>query len=486
VPTHLLLIVLIAPAVQAQPTAPHLGYVYPAGGRQGTTFQVRIGGRSLDGVTDVSVSGDGVEAKVVEQDKPLTQQQINTLREKLQELTKKGRDPATLKEMAEIREQISGSLKRLANPALAEIVRVEMAIAPAAGPGERELRLATPLGLSNPLVFCIGSLPEASEKDVETNAADAETIVTLPVTVNGRIVPGDMTKILFPARQGQQFEKADVDRYRFEARQGQQLIVAASARELIPYLADAVPGWFQAVVTLYDVAGKELAYDDDYRFHPDPVLHYAIPADGEYILEIRDAIYRGREDFVYRITLGELPFVTSIFPLGGPAGAATPVELKGWNLAVDTLTMDAKDKTPGLYPLCVSKGELVSNHVPFAVDTLPECFEKESNDSPETAQEIALPMIVNGRIDKSGDWDIFRFAGHAGAQIVAEVHARRLDSPLDSVLRLTDAAGRSCGFADPRDPAGGRDLLCPSGRRPAPGWPGVCLPIASQCTAAGF
>ena len=32
------------------------------------------------------------------------------------------------------------------------------------------------------------------------------------------------------------------------------------------------------------------------------------------------AIYRGREDFVYRITIGELPFVTSIFPLGGRAG----------------------------------------------------------------------------------------------------------------------------------------------------------------------
>jgi len=448
------ILLLIAPAIQAQQGAPHLGYVYPAGGRQGTALQVRIGGRSLDGVTDVSVSGGGVEAKVVEQDKPLTQQQINTLREKLQELQKKGRDPATLKEMAEIRDQISASLKRNANPALAEIVSVQVTIAPDAGLGERELRLATPLGLSNPLVFCVGQLPEASEKDVETSAADAETTVTLPVTVNGRIVPGDTAKILFPARQGQQFQKADVDRYRFEAHKGQQLIVAASARELIPYLADAVPGWFQAVVTLYDVTGKELAYDDDYRFHPDPVLHYAIPADGEYILEIKDAIYRGREDFVYRIALGELPFVTSIFPLGGPAGAATTVELKGWNLPVDKVTMDTREKRPGVHPLSVSRGELVSNHVPFAVDTLPECLEKESNDSPERAQPITLPMIINGRIDRSGDRDVFRFEGHAGEQIVAEVYARWLDSPLDSVLKLTGAAGRQLAFNDDHEDKG--------------------------------
>ena len=128
-------------------------------------------------------------------------------------------------------------------------------------------------------------------------------------------------------------------------------MIAASARELIPYLADAVPGWFQAVLTLYDASGNELAYDDDYRFHPDPVIHYAVPKDGEYSIEIRDALYRGREDFVYRIAIGELPFVTSAFPLGGRAGAKTTVQLTGWNLPASKMTMDAKRKGPGVYPL---------------------------------------------------------------------------------------------------------------------------------------
>ena len=40
-------------------TRPHIGYVYPAGGRQGTTFQVVVGGQFLDGVNDACVSGDG-------------------------------------------------------------------------------------------------------------------------------------------------------------------------------------------------------------------------------------------------------------------------------------------------------------------------------------------------------------------------------------------------------------------------------------------
>jgi hypothetical protein len=441
----------IVPVVQAQPSPPHLGYAYPAGGQRGTTFQVRIGGRALDGVTHVYISGAGIQATVIGYDKPLTQKEINTLREKLQELQKKGRDPAALKEMADLRERIAASVKRNANPALAEVVVIEVTLTPDAAVGTRELRLLAPLGLSNPLAFCVGSLPEAREKDAETSEADAEIVVTLPVTVNGRIVPTDTTRLLRPMRQNQQFQYADVDRYRFAARKGQQLVVAARARELIPYLADAVPGWFQAVVTLYDIHGKELAYDDDWRFHPDPVLHYEIPADGEYILEIKDAIYRGREDFVYRITLGELPFVTSTFPLGGPAGARTAVDLKGWNLPATRITAEPKEagKRDLRSLIADSVGhQSIFNPVPFAVDTLPECLEKESNDSLPNAQAVTLPILINGRIDKAGDWDVFRFEGHAGERIVAEVYARRLDSPLDSVLRLTDAAGRQLAFND--------------------------------------
>jgi hypothetical protein len=125
------------------------------------------------------------------------------------------------------------------------------------------------------------------------------------------------------------------------------LVISVSARELIPYIADAVPGWFQATLALYNAEGKELAYVDDFRFNPDPVMYHVIPADGQYTIEIKDAIFRGREDFVYRITIGELPFVTSIFPLGGRAGEQTAVTVTGWNLPADHLTMDGAPGTPG-------------------------------------------------------------------------------------------------------------------------------------------
>lgn len=449
-----LLALAIAPVVWAQqPITPRVGYVYPAGGRQGGKFEVTVGGQFLDGVNNVYVSGPGVQAVVLKHVKPLTPAQFNQLREQLKGLMDKrsAGTPLTAEDQklaAELRQRIATSVRRPATPAIAETVTLEVTLAPDAAPGEQELRLATPNGLTNPLVFCVGRLPEFSKEPAKvaselptpkvakksdqpkTSASAAPMSITLPAIVNGQIVPGG------------------VERYRFQAVKGQRLVVAASARQLIPYISDAVPGWFQATLALYDAQGKQVDYADHFLFHPDPVLYYEIPGEGEYVLEIRDAIYRGREDFVYRIAVGELPFVTGIFPLGGKAGARTNLEIKGWNLPVAKLTENNKHRTAGIYPLSLRKGEWVSNHVPFAVDTLPERVEKEPNDQPKSAQRVKLPLMVKGRIGRPGDWDVLRFDGRAGDEIVAEVFARRLDSPLDSVVKLTDASGRQLAFND--------------------------------------
>ena len=89
--------------------------------------------------------------------------------------------------------------------------------------------------------------------------------------------------------------------------------------------------------------------------------------------------------------------------------------------------------------------------MPFAVDSLPERLEREPNNQIASAQKIKLPVVINGRIDQPGDCDVFRFDGHAGEEIVAEVIARRLDSPLDSILKLTDAAGKELAVNDDYD-----------------------------------
>jgi len=450
-------ILAAASAAHAQQFHPSIAYVFPAGGRQGETFQVRVGGQFLSGAREAYVSGTGVQAKVVEHIRPMSQKEFNDLREEMRELLKKRRDPEAQKRLAEIRKKIS-TFSRNISPALADTVVVEVTVAADAAPGRRQLRLATGIGVTNPLVFCIGQLPECREDETSNlNAypgspmygrvpalarSERDVPVTLPTVINGQIMPGD------------------VDRYRFHATKGQRLVASVCARDLIPYIADAVPGWFQATLALYDADGNEVAYTDDFRFHPDPVLVYEVPTDGEYVVEIRDAIYRGRQDFVYRIALGELPFITGIFPLGGPAGTETAVELTGWNLPADRITLSRQ--RPGIQTLAVEGARGLSNAHPFAVDTRPECLETEPNDAPAAApagtlaqaQAVTLPVIVNGRIGKPGDRDVFGFDGRAGQAIVAEVVARRLQSPLDSVLMVTDAKGKPLAVNDDHEDKG--------------------------------
>ncbi|MCX7006098.1 MAG: hypothetical protein NTY53_02425, partial [Kiritimatiellaeota bacterium] len=60
---------LAAPIAWAQ--RPYIGFAYPAGGQQGTTFQVKLGGQGMDGVDEVLVTGAGVKGKVIEYLRPL-------------------------------------------------------------------------------------------------------------------------------------------------------------------------------------------------------------------------------------------------------------------------------------------------------------------------------------------------------------------------------------------------------------------------------
>lgn len=446
---------------QQQLPSPHAGYVYPAGGQRGTTFQVKLGGEFLTGAAQAFVSGSGVRVRVLDYDRPVLGQALTALRDTAQALVRElqqkgGNDPVIRQRILDIRDKVGDSQRRRANPALAEIVTLEVTVDRDAEAGERRLRLETPLGLTNPLVFCVGQLPEFREKENKATRADGELTITLPAVVNGRLVPGDIGRVGAPLRAPPQFMAGDEDRYRFHARKGQQLVAAVSARTLMPYLGDAVPGWFQATLTLYDAKGHELAYDDDYQFRPDPVIHYVIPDDGDYVLEIKDALYRGREDFVYRIAIGELPYLTSVFPLGGRAGAHTDVALTGWNLPIERVVMDGRggDKLPGIQPI-TSRGENpTSNSRPFGVDTLPELMEKEPTDSRAGSQPVTLPVIVNGRVGRSGDRDVFAFNARAGDTVVAEVYARRLESPLDAMLELIDATGKRLAWNDDHEDKG--------------------------------
>lgn len=509
----LALAILVATASTAW--AQYIGYVYPAGGQQGNTFTIKIGGQTLLYASGLVVTGEGVSVRVLEHYRTWNNQEMGTLRRQLRELQKKettvgdvmaakmaffefpaaieppevegvvcpacgdlnplgaaicencnanlpkataaapaAKDEAPKSDKEVAKKNLIERIQRIfaedertaAVRAHRELVFAEVTVAPDAKPGRREIRVVTKRGISNSLPFYVGQVPEVAHKPMKTtkrqvlgkehlaqvkrSAEDAEMIVRVPCTMNGQLAAGW------------------VDRYRFKASKGQRLVITANARELIPYVADGVPGWFQAVLRLHDASGNELAYNDDFLFHPDPVLYYEVPEDGTYVLSINEALFRGRESFTYRLTVAESPFVTSIFPLGGRVGEPATIEMDGWNLDKAKIVPPPQDAKPGVHLLAAVNGELTSNHVQFALDTLPECLDAESNDDPATAQKVNLPIIVNGRSDHPGDWDVFEVEGKAGETIVAEVHARRLGSPFDAFVKITNAEGKIIALND--------------------------------------
>lgn len=372
---------------------PHITYAFPAGGQRGTTVETMIRGRGLEGASEARVSGGGVTVKILAIEEPST----------------------------ELKQRSANRQDQSENP---NVVRISVEVAADAELGQRDLRLITPKGVTNRFRFVVGQLAEIKEVEPNSLPGEVQALENLPVLVNGQVFQGDR------------------DFFRFTAKAGQKIVCDLHGRKLLPYIADAVPGWLQASLTLYDDAGKELAYVDDYRFNPDPLLIYEVEKDGDYVVEIKDVLFRGREDLVYRLSIGELPCLTHVYPLGGQRGSEAQIELYGVNLPGDSIKLSLPDDSPPLRQVQVDHNGLSCHPLPFAVDDRPEAMETEPNDTVEQATKIAAPVTVNGRIQQPGDVDRYVFTVQAKQTLVLEVRARRLESPMDPIITLFDPKGR--------------------------------------------
>jgi len=372
--------VCLCTAARAEPPQPLANWLFPAGGQRGKTVEVTVSGKELQGASGVRVSGPGVGGKIVQVVNPTT-------------------------------------------------VKIAVEIAPNAEPGQRDLRIVTPGGVTNRLRFFIGELPELNETEPNTERTQAQKLETLPVVVNGQVL------------------ERDRDCYRFAVKAGQVLVIRLEGRRVLPYLPDTVPGFLDGCLTLFDAGGKVVASADRFRFDPDPLLIYPVPEDGEYTLEVADILYRGRADFVYRLTVGAVPYLTHVFPLGAQRNTTAQVALFGANLPAPNLSFAVPADAPPVRPFLMP-GVPNLNVVPFAAGDYPETGESEPNDAPAQANRVNVPVTVNGRIQKPGDVDHFIFSAQANQVLVMEVFARRLDSPLDAHLSLRNSQGGQLAEAD--------------------------------------
>ena len=520
---------LSAASVFAQSRDPKIGYVYPAGGQRGTTVEVMIGGRQIARADGVLVSGQDVTGTVVA---GYTSMWLNNTDERvfIRRLFQDARlrlllgpdvvpetdnsgnisnnmeeTPAEEPQPFYTLEQMSHKypyVDKLVNPtafdlqrifyeyfhvrpdrmpkeAFAQGVLVRLTIAPNAQPGDRELRLLTPAGVTAPIRFVIGTFPEVLEiepndtdvpnlaewmPDSFTNSPNNESIQRLTAAQREELMRRmrernrnllTMDVLTLPVVINGQIRSGDVDRFQFRAEKGQKIVIAMQARYLIPYLADAVPGWFQGMLTLYGPGGRELVSASSYRFEPDPLICFEMPESDTYTLEIRDTLFRGRDDFVYRVSIGEMPFVTSVFPLGGQVGTQVDINLQGWNLPATAVRFDTAPDGPPIREFHALNDQPLLRPIRYAVDHLPEIIAPESAKTPVP---VTVPIIVNGRIMTATGIDSYQFTGRRGETIVCDVSARSLNSSLDAALELFAPDGTLLAQCDDRADSKGPNI----------------------------
>lgn len=387
----------------AQTAWPRITAVTPSGGQRGTVVEVTVTGVNVGLGTGLVFEGSGltVEAVTPEPSTPPAKQ---------------GEKPA----------KSAGAPPQPKNATGKLAARVR--IAPDAEPGIRAMRVLTPRGPSDVGWFVVGQWPEVAEREPNNTLAQAQEI-SLPATLNGRIDPA---------------EESDV--FRVHARAGQTLVFEV--------VASRTGSALDSILSLQDGTGRELALNEDFNDR-DSLLAFTFPADDDYFLVLRDLRNQGSSNHTYRLSMGEIPYVTAAFPAGGKPGETVPMKLCGFNLGPTRsahVTLPA-DAAPGLLPMTLALPAGVSNPITLAVADTPELIEVEPNDDAAQAQKVPVPATIDGRISPTRasagpDADCYRFVAQKGQKLVLEVTARRCGSPLDSVLSILDAAGKELATND--------------------------------------
>lgn len=311
-------------------------------------------------------------------------------------------------------------------------VTAHIRIDPAAPLGEHQLRLCTSSGISELRTFYVGPFPIVLSKKPNNDFAHPQP-VDLNVTVAGTI------------------ENEEVDYLVVQMKKGQRL--AAEVHGMRLGTTD-----FDPYVAILDAHRFELAVSDDTALaRQDSIASILAPADGRYIIQVRESSYGGNGDSKYLLHIGTYPRPLAIYPLGGQIGENLNAQLIGDVAGTIPVTVKLPDSpTPSFDYFAQQDGLCPPSPNFLRASPFPNMLEAEPNDDPKTATVYhgPLPVAFNGIISHKGDIDFFRFTAKGGKAIEMHVIARQLRSPLDSVLAVYNADGNR--LAD-NDDAGGPD-----------------------------
>ena len=299
--------------------------------------------------------------------------------------------------------------------------------------GEHALRIRTASGISALRLFYVGPFPSVEEKEPNNEAAKAQP-VALNSTVQGTI------------------GSEDVDVFSVEVKKDQRLSVEIEGARLGRTL-------FDPTVTVLSADGRVLAASDDTPLlGHDGFVSLLAPADGKYLIQVRDMTYAGTGHF-YRLHLGTFPRPAAVFPLGGQPGETLEAKFLGDPTGDFTqpITLPSEKSRSARFGLVADHHGLAPspNWLRISPLTNAPSITPGNTLGKATALNTTAPLAFNGVLTTKGNAAFFRFTAKKDQNLDFQVYARRLGSPLDSVLTVFDAKGKSLGNND--DAAGNPD-----------------------------
>jgi hypothetical protein len=312
-------------------------------------------------------------------------------------------------------------------------VRARLEVARDAPLGPREIRVATPQGVSSVGLLVVVDEPVVSEEnDLANDRPETAQKLILPVVVAGRV--GKLE---------------DVDWYAFEAEKGEWVSFEVWGNRLENKIHD-LQTHFDPILTIHDATGRKVAIVDN-TYSADPLLSFRAPASATYYLEIRDTTYSGNASWCYALASMKGPVATSVHPMAVNPGIATRIEVRGPGFdRPETIALSVPAGiSPGEHLFSLAHDGGGSRPIPLVVTNHPIVV--ESTDAPsggDPAKPVMLPSAVCGRLDGRGDVDGYGFAARKGEAYAFEVVASRAGSECDPVLRLLDVKGNVVTEAD--------------------------------------
>jgi hypothetical protein len=303
-----------------------------------------------------------------------------------------------------------------------DLVKATIKIAADCKLGEHAFRVRTASGVSDLKTFWVGALPVVQEVEPNNEFAKPQA-VPLNCTVHGCVT------------------SEDVDYYAVDAKKGQRISVEIEAVRVATDIG--VGNIFDPFIAVLDSKRFELATSDDTPLlKQDGCLSVVAPADGKYVIQVRESSYQGNPSCHYRLHVGTFPRPTAVFPLGGKPGEEVEVRFLGDPAG----EIKKKVKLPATVETkhvlhAEDAGGISPSGLPFRVTDLANVNEVEPNDAVAQATKGEVPCAFNGIIDKPGDIDFFRFPAKKGQVFDVHCYARRLGSPLDPVLYVYNAQG---------------------------------------------